>query len=898
MGGLAADSRLRLTVALAPRDPGGLAAYASAVSTPGSSLFHHYLSVAQFAQRFAPDPGTVSAVRAALHAGGLSPGALSANRLTMRVSATAGQAGHAFATSFERLSLPDGQSGFVNTSAPELPASVAGAVAGIVGLSNLYHPAPLDDVRRAGAGAPRTAATSAAGPSSRADASSSSGPTPCASATSAASSPANRGSYTADKIASTYGFTPLYADGDKGSGETVAIYELEANQASDISAYQQCYGTSAAVNYETVDGGPGQYNPSQGDGVETDLDVDNVVSLAPQASVRVYQGPDSGSGPLDTYNAIVSEDVARIVTTSWGQCEPQLPQSDAQAESTLFQEAAVQGQTIVAASGDSGAEDCYGESYSNQDRAAVDDPASQPYVTGVGGTTLTVTQSRTESVWNDSSGASGGGNSAGWTMPSYQSAAASALNVSNAQSSGVPCAAPSGQLCRQVPDVAADADPNQGYLVYWNGNGSPDDSQAWTEIGGTSGSAPVWAALMSLADASSACGGAAVGFANPLLYKIAANDYAGTFHDVTTGNNDWLATNGGQFAAGTGYDQATGLGTPNAATLAPALCGKGLTLVNPGSQSGTVGTPVSLQLQAADASGQTVTYSATGLPPGLSLDTTTGVISGTPSASGSYTVTAQAQDGQGLTSIVQFTWTLAPAASTTLPPNRNTTSTTPPGGQVTLNPPPPQYGQVKRAATLQLLASDRTGATVSYLAQGLPPGLHLTGSIGRISGTPSTAGRYTVTVTATAPDAPSVSARFAWTVSTPPRALATALSGMGRGRPALALTLSAGTDGAPLRTLSIALPRGLAFVTPALKAISLRGARGGRLAFTATVSHGHLYIKLRTGASLVRLTVRPPGIAVTRQGASLARAKRVTLRVSVRDGNGLLSQVSDTVRPH
>jgi hypothetical protein len=144
-------------------------------------------------------------------------------------------------------------------------------------------------------------------------------------------------------------------------------------------------------------------------------------------------------------------------------------------------------------------------------------------------------------------------------MPSYQSGAPSFLHV--AQSSS-----------RETPDVSADADPDTGYLIYWNGSGSASGPAGWQGIGGTSAAAPVWAAAIALINASKACGGALVGFANPALYTAAATSYGQDFNDVTRGNNDFTGTNGGRYAAGSGFDMASGLGTPNAAALIDTLC--------------------------------------------------------------------------------------------------------------------------------------------------------------------------------------------------------------------------------------------------------------------------------------------------------------------------------------
>ena len=245
-------------------------------------------------------------------------------------------------------------------------------------------------------------------------------------------------------------------------------------------------------------------------------------------------------------------------------------------------------------------------------------------------------------------------------MPTYQSGAPSSLNVINSHSSGSPCGAPSGSYCREVPDVSADADPYTGYLIYYKGS--------WTGIGGTSAAAPLWAAFMALVDASSSCGGKSVGFANPLLYSAAASAYSSDFTDVTsaaTTTTPPTATT----AACTPRARATtwppASARPDGATLPAALCSGGsttgntVTVTNPGNQTSTVGTAVSLQIKASDsASGQTLTYSATGLPAGLSISSSSGLISGTPTTAGSSSVTVTAKDTTGASGSTSFSWTV------------------------------------------------------------------------------------------------------------------------------------------------------------------------------------------------------------------------------------------------
>jgi len=450
----------------------------------------------------------------------------------------------AYATMLERYRLPNGALVYANSSPPLVSATVAGGIQAIVGLSDLArsHPEGLARLNARGAlglGAP-SGGSGATG-----------GPQPCGAVRSAASA---QGGYTADRLASAYRFSGLYAAGDLGAGETVAVYELEPDAPTDIAAYQACYKTSAKVSYIKVEAGSGS---GAGTG-EAALDIENVIGLAPKAAIDVYQAPNNTTGPLDLYDAIVTQDLAEVITTSWGICEAQDGgRAFASAEANLFEEAAAQGQTVVAASGDDGSTDCTDASNNPIRTLAVDDPGSQPYVTSVGGTTLrALGPPPTETVWNDRSGASGGGISSNWAMPVYQSQVAPDVHVIKAYSSPKPCGAPAGDYCREVPDVSADANPGTGYLIFYGG--------AWTLIGGTSGAAPLWAALVALADAWPACSAHPVGFLNPSLYSIAgATNAAAAINDVTRGSNDLFGT--GHYPATVGYDFASGLGTPDAA---------------------------------------------------------------------------------------------------------------------------------------------------------------------------------------------------------------------------------------------------------------------------------------------------------------------------------------------
>lgn len=652
---VAPAAQLHVTVTLAPRDPGALAAYVTAISTPGSPDFRRYLTPAQFRARFGATSTEIGDVREALRARGLAPGPASRGGLSIPVTATATQLEHAFVTSLRRLTFSGRRTAIAATAAPALPASAAGAVQSIVGLDGAPGPAPLL-VRPAGRlrRAPLLAAHVVTG-----------GPQPCPAAIAAAP---GAGAYTADQIATAYGFSGLYAAGDLGAGITVAVYELEPNAVSDITAYQTCYGIHDAISYVPVDGGAGN---GVGSG-EAALDIENLIGLAPDANVIVYQGPNSnsgnpGAGPYDTFSDIINQDTAQVVSVSWGECEADLGHSDQRAESTLFEQAAVQGQTIVAASGDSGSEDCFDGSNSTQTQLAVDDPSSQPLVTGVGGTTLSQIGPRpVESVWKtigggSQPGAGGGGVSSFWAMPAPQLDAPSFLNIRRPYAAGSACGNTSA-WCREVPDVAIDADPNTGYLVDWNVDATAArQPSGWQGIGGTSGGAPVWAALLTLTDADTACAGVRLGDANPALYAAAGGAYAQDFNDITAGNNDLTGTNNGQYSAAPGYDAATGLGTPNGAALAASLCAETLvTTSNPGPQASALHSSAYLQLSAGGGAGETVHFHVSGLPPGMKLDLG-GVIDGTARLAGTYDVSVQAYDARSSGAPTTFQWTVGGA---------------------------------------------------------------------------------------------------------------------------------------------------------------------------------------------------------------------------------------------
>jgi subtilase family serine protease len=429
--------------------------------------------------------------------------------LLIPVTGTTDQIEQAFGVNLVDTELPSGRVARANTQNPTVPVSLAGSIQGLVGLSTLAQPQPQASLGPEGSSSQPVAGGTSPTAGPLALQANVSGPTPCGAATTASGF---FGAYTANTIAGVYGFSNLYGQGRLGAGITVGIFELEPYLASDVQAYQSCYGLSNPIINTPVDGGAGSGPGS----VEAALDIENVAGLAPGAALNVYTGPANSSG-IDVYNAMVEQDTAKVLTTSWGLCETALGQGAATMENTIFKMAAAQGQTVFAASGDSGSEDC---SFLGQSGLAVDDPASQPDVTGVGGTSLTISGSSTiETVWNDRYGAGGGGVSSNFTQPSWQTGPGTTTTPT-----ACPLSSGAGtQSCRTVPDVSASADPAHGYLVFYKGS--------WNSVGGTSAGAPLWAALTAVTDQGCS---APAGLINPALYA-AGSSASPPFSDVTVG---------------------------------------------------------------------------------------------------------------------------------------------------------------------------------------------------------------------------------------------------------------------------------------------------------------------------------------------------------------------------
>lgn len=337
-------------------------------------------------------------------------------------------------------------------------------------------------------------------------------------------------SFDPPQVAALYDFPK----GVDGTGETIGIVELGGGyMKSDLQQYFPALGlktpTVGAISVDGAVNAPG--NPNGADG-EVALDIEVAGSIAPGAKIAVYFAPNTEQGFVDAVTTAVHDTTNRpqVISISWGGPESGYSSQGMAALNSACESGAALGVTITVAAGDSGSTDGVSDGQNH-----VDFPASSPYVLACGGTRLTAsgTTIQSEVVWNDgaSGGATGGGVSAVFPLPSWQANA------------GVP-----GGTMRGVPDVAGDASPRSGYKILVDGQQEV--------VGGTSAVAPLWAALIALVNQQK---GAPAGFVNPALYKD-----SGAFHDITKGNN-------GAYSAGPGWDPCTGLGSPVGTAVATAL---------------------------------------------------------------------------------------------------------------------------------------------------------------------------------------------------------------------------------------------------------------------------------------------------------------------------------------
>ncbi len=560
------DTSINVTIGLRLRNQDGLANYVKSVSRAKDAT-KRTLTAAQLTMAYSPLPASQQAVIDYMQQYGFSTTKTFSNHVLIGFQGTIGEAEQAFGVQISNYRSPSGETFYAPTTDLNVPAALAPFIQSVSGLDTANH----------------LTHTPISRPVSKTVTKSQSASVPAAATATNYCQTTSTLYYTPSQLVSGYNLTSLYNQGFYGEGQTVGLIEFSDYKSSDISAYTAACGGSSVPITRVVP--QGATTPPQDAGaIEANLDIELVASAAPHlAGIRVYEAPNTAADSLLVWEQIVN-DAVPVVSTSWGVCEANLSPGTAQSENSLLLVAAAQGQSIFAAAGDAGSDACYPTNTGNLTQIGVQDPASQPYVTGIGGTTLTLNGSSysSETAWNNPPSswfypaAGGGGISSLWTIPSWQQAP----GVPGSNSSATPCAANTGNTganCREVPDVSLFAGGgNQSYLAYCTVAAASCDTAggtaSWVLAQGTSAAAPMWAAMTALANQKSPNEGYFnLGFLNPMLYQIAQNssEYSTAFHDVKTGNNN---INGGTtYTAGTGYDMATGLGSYNAANLANDL---------------------------------------------------------------------------------------------------------------------------------------------------------------------------------------------------------------------------------------------------------------------------------------------------------------------------------------
>jgi subtilase family serine protease len=613
------STRMSVEVALAPRNASGMQRALKAIYTKHSGSYHHWLAKGRFDARYAPTRAVQSAVKAYLRSQGLKIDR-SASPFLVRATASSARIAAAFHTTLSMYKDKKGISYFANSRAIRLPAALAPHVQGVIGLTNTVREHAM--ITR-----PKNVTHPAGSPS---------GSPSC-------EAPYPTVAQLFNAVSNGVGFPFGFGDGPgcnglspaqtnsiynaphvgpsgKGAGVNIAVFELSAYQQSDIDTWaHQFYGshyTPPLVDV-TVDGGPlnpvcpagdtcpASFNGYAGD-IEVDADIEMQLTISPDVNhLIVYNAPNdfTGQTELDEYTAIANQNVASSISSSWAVCENDASAGYVEAENTVFEQMALQGQSMFGAEGDTGAFSCLrsdGTSIVN-----VLDPPSQPWVTSVGGTSLESANpggnqnpaypAGQETVWNvdnlcsnqapaasndgvggffwcAETGAGGGASSQYWGRPFYQFGhGVNNPNTTFGNGTTQCSLAATGTPCREDPDVSANADEYTPYAEYCTGNANTPNSvcatittnaPGWFGIGGTSLSSPLWSGIAADRDSFT---GFRSGNLNPLLYllfNIAPNVY---FHDITGIGQS--TNNNGLYPTTPGYDEATGIGTPNLAAL-------------------------------------------------------------------------------------------------------------------------------------------------------------------------------------------------------------------------------------------------------------------------------------------------------------------------------------------
>jgi hypothetical protein len=582
LGLLAPDTLIRgitLVFKRTPAQEADLQQLLAQQTDPTSPLYHHWLTPEDFASRFGVADADITATESWLQSHGFTIDSLARSHDRVTFSGTAVEVQQAFGAELHRLRFPE-DSGtelhFAAATELSLPPALAPLTAAVLHLSD-FRPKP--SVR-----AIRPDYTTAG----------------------------NQSHFLAPKdIASMYDLGPLISTNDTGFGQSLAIIGqsfVKTGSGSSISNFVFDVATAYPGITPVILPNSGNEAILPGDVGESEIDLEYSSVLASSANIFfVYTGSNSNYNAFDALQYAIDEDIAPVISISYGGCEPLMSTTDMQQASSVFEQAAAQGQTIVASAGDSGSTGCAsfsssdGVSTTQQQELAVSFPASSPYVTAVGGTQMapgtfaagtsnywdpppgngldavnSLISYVPEVVWNEDSTtygivASGGGISSVFTRPSWQT--------------GVP-GIPSGGY-RLVPDIALQASVSSpGYVICTDdpdivgsltdcSSGLKASNGSYVLTGGTSFGAPIFASF--LVGLNQYLMSSGLGNINPALYSLAAQPatYNSVFHDITSGTTACAIGDGNcgtpgttGYAATTGYDMATGLGSVDFGKLA------------------------------------------------------------------------------------------------------------------------------------------------------------------------------------------------------------------------------------------------------------------------------------------------------------------------------------------
>jgi subtilase family serine protease len=527
---------------------------------PTSANYHKWLLPQEYQARFGVSDADLAKAKSWLQSQGLNVIEESSDHSAIVFSGRAAFVERAFHTELHNYLSDSGETHFANSSDISIPAALADVVLGVRAVDD-FRPRPRVHTQQV-----QSRFTSSLS-----------------------------GSHflAPDDFATIYDLKPLYNAGFTGSGQMIAVVGQSDITVSDTTTFRSLSGLPASDPLVVLVPRSGDPGTVAGDVDESNLDIQWAGAVAPGATIVFV---NSGNGAFDSLQYAIQQDIAPIISVSYGDCEANFRSSEITTFGAFFQQASSQGQTLVVASGDAGAADCDSSVGSATHGLAVDFPSSSPEFTAVGGSTFnegstpaafwTATNNTNngsaisyipEVAWNDtalSSGssldASGGGVSKLFLKPSWQSG------------TGVPA---DGQ--RDVPDITFNAsNQHDGYLICSQGscqNGyrrvSTDQTinNTLTVVGGTSAGAPSFAGVVALLNQKI---GSAQGNLNPAIYSLAGTTPA-AFHDITSGDNKVPCTSGRTdcpagttsigFLAGTGYDLVTGLGSVDAATFVSSM---------------------------------------------------------------------------------------------------------------------------------------------------------------------------------------------------------------------------------------------------------------------------------------------------------------------------------------